>query len=163
MKPSPCCCTSRAGRIRYIRGAASSGCRPTGKAGRNCFTTPPSSPSRDGPKTCSAPTPPPANATTRPVPTPYRASAPSLSRESKANGRQSWASPYLPWCKGLWLGEVSLLVTVWEQILYRNRGHPHPILSRMQDQSWTYPSPCLRLYFGLGGSVHHSGWHGNCP
>lgn len=73
------------------------------------------------------------------------------------------ASPYLPWRKGLWLGEVSLLVTVWEQILYRNRGHPHPILSRMQDQSWTYPSPCLRLYFGLGGSVHHSSWHGNCP
>ena len=106
---------------------------------------------------------PPANATTRPAPTPYRASAPSLSRESKANGRQSWASPYLPWRKGLWKGEVSLLVTVWEQILYRNRGHPHPILSRMQDQSWTYPSPCLRLYFGLGGSVHHSSWHGNCP
>ena len=34
---------------------------------------------------------------------------------------------------------------------------------KCQDQSWTYPSPCLRLYFGLGGSVHHSSWHGNCP
>ena len=40
-KPSPCCCTSRAGRIPYTRGAASSGCRLVGKAGRNCFTTPP--------------------------------------------------------------------------------------------------------------------------